>query len=217
MPPGLDFFDAEPAQEEPELAADECGCTPADAQYLLTIEEGVAVIVHAACGKQPPSTWGDWADLVVMDQPIPVTAEWVPDCDGFQWHGDNRCDCGATVQLTPAAQTANAPQPAAARDILSAKHHPAYYHPEYGKCLFPGYRVEESGDGRWRVDHRMPEPDLMDPNRPSSDDMAAERHRQVDAYAATLTAAGWDVERRTPFSRQPYLLASPAGQDAGEE
>jgi hypothetical protein len=35
-----------------------------------------------------------------MDQ-IPVIAEWVPDCDGQMWHGMERCEDGASVQVTP--------------------------------------------------------------------------------------------------------------------
>lgn len=78
---------------------------------------------------------------------------------------------------------------------------------QYGKCTAPGYVVDESADGVVRVSHRMPEPDLLDDDRMSDDDMAAERHEMVDAYAATLSAAGWIVERKGPRSRKPYLLA----------
>lgn len=79
---------------------------------------------------------------------------------------------------------------------------------EYGKCTAPGYVVDESRDGQVRVSHRMPEPDLLDDDRLSDDEMAAERHRMVDTYAQTLEAAGWTVGRRGPRSRKPYLLAS---------
>jgi hypothetical protein len=77
----------------------------------------------------------------------------------------------------------------------------------YGKCTAPGYVVDESRDGAVRVSHRMPEPDLLDDDRMSDDEMAAERHQMVDAYAKTLEAVGWTVERRGPRSRKPYLLA----------
>ncbi|WP_128382401.1 hypothetical protein [Streptomyces cavernae] len=100
MPPKIDLFHTEPDAEEPDLTADECHCKPADDQYLLTIEEGTAVIVHAACGKQHPSSWGDWHDLTVMDNPIPVTVEWVAECNRSAWHGMTPCDCGAIVQVT---------------------------------------------------------------------------------------------------------------------
>ncbi|MFE4420423.1 hypothetical protein [Streptomyces sp. NPDC056817] len=79
---------------------------------------------------------------------------------------------------------------------------------QYGKCTAPGYVVDESRDGVVRIAHRMPEPDLLDDDRMSDDEMAAERHQMVDAYAATLSAAGWTVERRGPRSRKPYLLAA---------
>jgi hypothetical protein len=222
MPPTFDLAPAQDSVDEPDLEAHECHCQPADDRYLLTIEEGVAVIVHRACGKQPPSTRGDWQDLVVMDQPLPVTAKWVPECDGSEWHGDHRCDCGATVQLTAASAPKNAAtaplelsrKHAAMALLLIAPHAPARYN-EYGSVVAPGFRADEGPDGKVRVDHRMPEADLSDPNRPSSDDMAAERNRQVDAYATTLAAAGWTVERGRPYDRRPWLLARPAEQKGG--
>lgn len=79
---------------------------------------------------------------------------------------------------------------------------------EYGKCIAPGYVVDESSGSTVRISHRMPEPDLLDDDRMSDDDMAAERHHMVDAYATTLEAAGYTVERRGTRSRKPYLLAS---------
>ncbi|MFE0801096.1 hypothetical protein [Streptomyces sp. NPDC058812] len=78
---------------------------------------------------------------------------------------------------------------------------------QYGKCTAPGYVVDESRDGVVRVSHRMPEPDLLDEGRMSDDAMAAERHAMVEAYAKTLEAAGWTIDRRGPRSRKPYLLA----------
>lgn len=85
--------------------------------------------------------------------------------------------------------------------------HPACGVDQYGKCTAPGYVVEESTDDEVRVSHRMPEPDLLDDDRVSDDEMAAERHRMVDAYAATLEVAGYTVERKGPRSRKPYVLA----------
>jgi hypothetical protein len=76
-----------------------CQCPPGDNQYLMEIEEGQAVLVHATCGKQPPSSWGDWQEFVVMN-PIPVTVEWATDCDGNRWHGLDPCDCDYWVQVT---------------------------------------------------------------------------------------------------------------------
>jgi hypothetical protein len=77
----------------------------------------------------------------------------------------------------------------------------------YGKCIAPGYVVDDGRDGQVRVSHRMPEPDLLDDDRMSDDEMAAERHHMVDAYATTLAAAGWTVQQRGPRFRKPYLLA----------
>lgn len=97
----LNFFEpAEDSADDPEFEETGCQCPPGDNRYNLEIEEGQANLVHAACGKQPPSPWGDWHDLVVMDA-ISVTLEWVPECDGSMWHGEHRCDCGSTVRLTP--------------------------------------------------------------------------------------------------------------------
>lgn len=94
----------------------------------------------------------------------------------------------------------------AARILLA--HHKVSVSDRYGKCEAAGYVVDDGRDGLVRVSHRMPEPDLLDDDRMSDDDMAAERHRMVDAYAATLADAGYTVERRGPRSRKPYLLAS---------
>ncbi|WP_030247962.1 hypothetical protein [Streptomyces sp. NRRL S-455] len=90
--------------------------------------------------------------------------------------------------------------------VLFAKHDPADSD-QYGKCTAAGYFAEESADDEVRVSHRMPEPDLLDDDRMSSDEMAAERHRMVDAYATTLEAAGWTVERKGLHAQKPYLLA----------
>jgi hypothetical protein len=82
---------------------------------------------------------------------------------------------------------------------------------QYGKCTASGYVVDESTDGEVRVSHRMPELTATDDgydDRMSSDEMAAERHKMIDAYAATLEADGWIVERKGPHSRKPYLMVS---------
>lgn len=91
--------------------------------------------------------------------------------------------------------------------VLFAKHKVSVGD-QYGKCIAPGYVVDESRDGKVRVSHRTPEPDLLDEHRMSDDEMAAERHEMVDAYAKTLEVAGWTVQRRGPRSRKPFLLAS---------
>lgn len=89
----------EPAEDNPDYDDTGCQCPSGDNQYLMEIEEGQAVLVHATCGKQPSHTWGDWHDLVYMN-PIPVTVEWERNCDGSMWHGDHRCDCDSWVQVT---------------------------------------------------------------------------------------------------------------------
>jgi hypothetical protein len=88
-----------------------------------------------------------------------------------------------------------------------AEHHARVGKTEYGRIATPGFVVSGGPEGKARISHMTPSPDLLDPDRISDDDLAAERHRMVDAYAATLTAAGWRVERRGPRSRYPYLLA----------
>jgi hypothetical protein len=229
MPPTLDFAPTGPDDDGPDLAAHECPCKPADDQYLLTVEEGQVSIVHAACGKQPPSTCGDWHDLAVMDNPIPVTVTWVNDT-GTHWEDpDPYVQITATsvpedvraaaLELSRKHQQAAEEQAeltkTAGKFLLVSHHTPAGYN-AYGSVITPGYRVDQGPDGTVRVDHRMPEADLSDPDRPSSDDRAAERHRQVNAYAATFTAAGWTVERYGPHDQRPWLLARPADQDGGE-
>ncbi|MCX4232034.1 hypothetical protein [Streptomyces ortus] len=86
------------------------------------------------------------------------------------------------------------------------QHHVRVGETEYGRIANPGFVVVVGPEGKARVSHMTPAPDLLDPDRISDDELAAERHRMVDAYAATLTAAGWRVDRRGPRSRHPYLL-----------
>lgn len=87
-------------------------------------------------------------------------------------------------------------------------HHARVSQNEYGASTSPGFVVCTGPEGQARVAHMTPSPDLLDPERTSDDDLAAERHRMVDAYAATLEAAGFRVVRRGPRSRYPYLLAT---------
>ncbi|MFD1278034.1 hypothetical protein [Streptomyces kaempferi] len=95
----------------------------------------------------------------------------------------------------------------AAARTLFAKHAPANMN-RYGACEDAGYQAREGRDDKVRVSHVIPNQDLLDDDRMTDDEQAAERHRMVDAYAATLEAAGWTVDRRGPRSRKPYLLAS---------
>ena len=98
--PELNFFpvDQDTVHDE-DYDETGCQCPPGDKQYLLEIEEGQAVLVHASCGKRPPANWGDWNDLVFMG-PIPVTVEWEKECDGSPWHGMNPCDDGSYIVVT---------------------------------------------------------------------------------------------------------------------
>jgi hypothetical protein len=101
--------------------------------------------------------------------------------------------------------------------VLLDEHIPAAYN-EYGSCSLPGFRVDVGSDGKVRVDHRMPAADLSDPDRPTRGELAAERHQQVNAYAATLTAAGCTVERGGRNDQRPWLIATlPAKSEAPEE
>lgn len=84
---------------------------------------------------------------------------------------------------------------------------------DYGKPIVAGFSVTEGLGGTARVSHTTPEVDLLDPERPSDDELAEARHRMVNAYAHTLAEAGWaSVERRGANSRYPYLLAGGAPQ-----
>jgi hypothetical protein len=91
---------------------------------------------------------------------------------------------------------------------LLTNHHRPETRNEYGRTIVGGFSVTEGTGGTVRVSHATGEPDLLDPDRPSDDDLADARHRMVNAYANTLEAVGWTVERRGPTSRKPYLLAS---------
>lgn len=91
--------------------------------------------------------------------------------------------------------------------ILSANHVAATINP-YGAYVTAGFAVTEGAGAKARVTHAMPNVDLLDADRRSDDDMAAERHRMVNAYAAALEASGWIVEKRAPRARYPFLLAS---------
>jgi len=88
----------EPEPDNEDYTDGGCQCPPGDNQYLLEIDEGQVVLVHAACGKQPSYAWGDWHDLVSMG-PIPVTVNWERECDGSPWHGFERCDCDSYVVI----------------------------------------------------------------------------------------------------------------------
>lgn len=108
----------EPASDNPDYDDTGCQCPPGDNQYLMEIDKGQVILVHAACGNQPSSSWGDWHDLVSM-APIPVTVGWERECDGSMWHGMDRCDHGSYI----VAEAANVPEDVQAAALeLSRKH-----------------------------------------------------------------------------------------------
>lgn len=78
-----------------------------------------------------------------------------------------------------------------------------------GRCVRAGYVVEAGTGGAARVSHRIPEPDLLDPDRPTDAELAEERARMVARYAEALKADGWAVRRRvTGHTRKPILLVT---------
>jgi hypothetical protein len=85
---------------------------------------------------------------------------------------------------------------------------------EYGSYVKPGYKVESSNDlDTVRVEHKMPEGDLTDPDRLSGDETYLARLAGQQAYAAALRAAGWAVKERTVLGNRPILLATrPEGE-----
>jgi hypothetical protein len=96
----------------------------------------------------------------------------------------------------------------AAAELWGAAHVPAGYN-EYGSVVTPGYKVEASNrPGTVRVEHVLPESDLSDPNRMSGAERYEARHAARDAYAATLEAAGWVVEKRMVLGIRPILSAA---------
>jgi hypothetical protein len=109
--------------DEPEDYDDSgCPCKPADDQFLLSVEEGQASLVHKACGK-PPRNWGDYQDQITMNSAltVAVTARWETDCDGQRWHGMNPCDCDHWVVLTPAAAEPPKTQTQAEKNVAEAR------------------------------------------------------------------------------------------------
>lgn len=93
-----------------------------------------------------------------------------------------------------------------AEGLRGAGHELAGYN-EYGSVVTPGYRVENSNKpDRARVEHKLPEPDLSDPDRASHDERCEARLAAAAAYAATLRAAGFDVIERTVLGNRPILL-----------
>ena len=96
----------------------------------------------------------------------------------------------------------------AAAELWGAAHEPAGYN-EYGSVVTPGYKVEAcSRPEAVRIEHKLPESDLSDPNRMGSDEKHLARLEMRDAYAKTLSDAGWTVESRTVRGNRPILFAT---------
>jgi hypothetical protein len=96
----------------------------------------------------------------------------------------------------------------AAGVLWGAGHEPVEVN-EYGSYITPGYKCESSNDvDTVRVEHKMPEPDLTDPDRMGADERYLARLAAQQAYAATLRAAGWTVKERTVMGNRPILLAT---------
>jgi hypothetical protein len=86
----------DPDQHHP--GEQECSCLSPDDQYLLEVDNGSVFLIHQACGKQPA---GDYTDLIEMPRmPVTVTAHPYGNCDGSEWHGEYRCDCGIALVAT---------------------------------------------------------------------------------------------------------------------
>lgn len=102
----------------------------------------------------------------------------------------------------------------AAGELWGAGHQPVEVN-EYGSCIGPGYKVESSNDADTvRVEHKLPESDLTDPNRMTTDQKYEARLAAQQAYAATLRAAGWAVKERTVLGNRPILLATISADQA---
>lgn len=95
-----------------------------------------------------------------------------------------------------------------AAELYGGTFEPAGYN-EYGSVIEPGYKVEASSDGAVRVSHKMPEADLLDPDRLSSDERWRIRIEACAKYAGALRSAGW--EATDPVikggSFEPWLIA----------
>jgi hypothetical protein len=121
--------------------------------------------------------------------------------------GGCRCDrhtyCGPS---TPAVVRA-------AALLLAPSHTPATIN-AYGACTRAGYAVNPGPDGRARIHHRFPNLNVLDPNRLPQEQRWTIARREANAYAATLEAAGWTVERKT-VTTGAILLASPPATHPG--
>lgn len=97
--------------------------------------------------------------------------------------------------------------------LLTEGDMPEYVRNEYGKTVKTGFRAEPNGDGV-RITHKIPDEDLMNPDRRSSDDRWLEKYRSCAVYTYVLERAGWSVEMRITPGNEVIVLARP--KDGGE-
>jgi hypothetical protein len=103
----------------------------------------------------------------------------------------------------------------AAAELRAAGHVPVEVN-QYGSYTSPGYKCEASGDmDTVRIEYKLPEDDLTDPDRMSRNEKYEARLAARDAYAATLRASGWVVEERTVHGNRPILLTVSEAEETG--
>jgi hypothetical protein len=76
-----------------------------------------------------------------------------------------------------------------AASVLSARHREVTRN-EYGRIIVAGFSVTDGPAGSARVSHATPEPDLLDPERPSDDELAAARRPPPDGQRLRHHALG---------------------------
>jgi len=78
-----------------DLKPDEADCN----WWEVTVDEGRANVQCATCGcTYDPLTW-DGAELLYTDVALPVRV--VFEHCSSEWHGENRCDHGWTIGVSP--------------------------------------------------------------------------------------------------------------------
>jgi endogenous inhibitor of DNA gyrase (YacG/DUF329 family) len=71
---------------------------PASFPAVLDIGDGSASVRCATCEREVD--W-DGDNIAYQAEGIPVTVTWAPEHEGLGgWHGDVRCDCGWTWEIT---------------------------------------------------------------------------------------------------------------------
>lgn len=173
-----------------------------------------------------PDGCGTFDLFDALDTPAPAPTGAVEPCNNCD--GDNAAVCGCC----PACDTTKTERclscgscrcdrhdhcgpgvVQAAATVLATAHTPAAVN-SYGACARPGYSVNPGPGGRARIHHRFPNLNILDPNRLPQAQRWTEARARADAYAVTLEAAGWTVERRTVTTGAILLAAPPtaAGQ-----